>query len=129
MATVCISDAMSIPIARIVPPRDGTLPGPRSRCPCSSLFMRGLRLGIPFEPRTPVEGADLNDEDLASRALRRPSPGTTRRLALPTSLRWRRPVFGETHDCESYKGGAPSRARVRTLLHSLTDWGNGRRPN
>src|SRR5258708_6763819 len=94
---------MSIPIGRMVPPRDGTLPGPRSRRPCSSLFMRGLRLGIPFEPRTPVEGAILAPEDFASRTSRRPSPGTSRRLLPSTRLPlWTR-VFGETDTCESYK--------------------------
>jgi len=31
-------------------------------------------LGIPFEHKTPVEGADLKDEDYASSKARRPSP-------------------------------------------------------
>jgi hypothetical protein len=43
--------------------------------------MRGLStvrgLEIPFEPKTPVEGATLNDEDKASWSARRPSPGQT----------------------------------------------------
>jgi len=29
--------------------------------------MRGLRLEIPFEPESPVEGANLSPEDTASR--------------------------------------------------------------
>ena len=35
-----------------------------------------MRLEIPFEQRTPVEGANLTLEDRASSAARRPSPGT-----------------------------------------------------
>jgi hypothetical protein len=32
-------------------------------------------LGIPFGHKTPVEGANLTDEDLSSSAARRPFPG------------------------------------------------------
>src|SRR4051794_22878184 len=42
--------------------------------------MRGLCLEIPFEQQSPVEGANLSLEDLASAAARRPSPGTCRPL-------------------------------------------------
>src|SRR6266571_5023823 len=120
MATVWVSDAMSIPIPRMAPPRDGTLPGPRSRRPRSSLFMRGLRRGIPFEPRTPVEGADLTHEDLASSRPRRPSPEITRPLTLPTWQARRRPVFGETHEWGSYK---PPRTGREITRWGAAGWG------
>src|SRR5438270_12831308 len=68
---------------------DGERREPRSRCPCSSLCMRGLGacagLGIPFELGTPDEGADLSLEDTASWAARRPSPGFRLPSSSPTS--------------------------------------------
>ena len=68
---------------------------PRSRCPRSPLSMRERlsRLWIPFEQGTPGEGADLTNEDFASRTTRRPSPGT--RLPPSTPEVW--------HEWGSYK--------------------------
>src|SRR5437773_10137522 len=69
---------MSTPTKRIALLSDRRGREPRRRCSCSALWMRGraARLEIPFEPGAPGEGANLRPEDIASRLLRRPSPGS-----------------------------------------------------
>src|SRR5512138_1848137 len=100
--------------------------------------MRGrlLRLGIPFEQGTPGEGVNLTDEDEASSAARRPSPGT--RLPPSTPEVWHewgsyKRARGERRDGRLEPGGRDAErghavpARVQDLERDLPALGVDRR--